>query len=92
MIAVALVFALAQEGLPMEDRDIPIEEPADAAMASDAEVAAFHAWAKAAWLGESLEGAGWRHRPVGLPEPRFPDGPREGDACRSEGGSEVLVG
>jgi hypothetical protein len=51
LIPCLLMLGAAREGLPMEDRDIPTEEPADAVMASEAEIAAFHAWVLEAFLG-----------------------------------------
>ncbi|MBM3474043.1 MAG: hypothetical protein FJX75_12310 [Armatimonadetes bacterium] len=51
VILCLLMLGLAREGLPMEDREIPPAEPMDAVMASEAEIAAFHAWVLEAFLG-----------------------------------------
>ncbi|MBM3497247.1 MAG: hypothetical protein FJX74_01130 [Armatimonadetes bacterium] len=55
-----LALTIAQETFPMEDRDIPVEAPGDALMATADEIAAFHAWALSAFLGEAPSEAGPR--------------------------------
>jgi alpha-galactosidase len=61
-LILVLLLAFAREGLAMEDRDIPTAEPADSVMAPAAEIAEFHGWVLAAFLGQELPGAGDRVR------------------------------